>query len=184
MKRGAIVTAGLLLLFVSAAGAWADSIPPNDPRIIIGAGSGSADIITPNFTIFSPTGTSPGTSPCTLIQGPFSKVEKDCVFENSIGAAITGLDFVVGGVNASSVTCQNLANSAFSGCEVQTTPNGVDVGFFGGSIPDEGEFQVQLLGFPANTDFNTTASLAPEPATIALVLSGLGGLLTLRKRRA
>lgn len=72
MKTRIVVLITLLML--SAKWLRADSIDMRG-----GSGAGSA-ILTSVLTIASPTGTSPGTSPCILVQGAMQTNSPSCLF--------------------------------------------------------------------------------------------------------
>lgn len=181
--------------------AFADQIPSGDPVVKTGGGlpaaapsfattstMAPAAIITTSFDIVSPTGTSPGTSPCDLMQGTITTVSPDCFFQNQItvngaGEAITMLTFDAVGVDPSTVNCGFLTGSPFSACGVDPLgTNGTQVTFSDGTIPFGSDFTLDFEGFPANFDFGTTATATtPDPGTLTLVLAG--GLALLVRRR-
>lgn len=193
----------LLAAFVvlCTAQAQADSIPTGDPIIRTGGGGSAgavmlfadpaapAGIITPDFTIESPSGSSPATSPCILIQGTLMTSSPECLFENDItrkgaGLAIAQLLFDVGGLTpGTAVGCDFLTGSPFTKC-IPGTANAsgeAHVAFFDGLIPFHTDFTLDFEGFPANTSFVTTAGIVPEPGTLALFLGGIGALLVRRR---
>lgn len=204
MKRVYVIVLGMFFLSLSTV-ARADQLPANDPQIKTGGplAASSAEalalslpapaaIITPSFTIESPSGTSPvslpGGSPCELIQGPFTTTSPACYFENDIstdgvGDTITALTFDAMGIVSSTVTCGFLTASPFTSCSVESIPGGTQVDFSGGSIAFHSDFTLSFEGFPKNFGFSTTATTTPEPGTLALLLAGLG-CLGLRRRRA
>jgi len=174
--------------------AHADSIPIGDPVVKTGGsppaapGSAPAAIITLDFSILSPSGTSPGTSPCELIQGPFTTVSPQCFFQNEIsvngdGQTLNMLAFDAFGVDANTVNCGFLSGSPFSQCGVDPLEGnaGAEITFFGGLIPFGGQFTLDFVGFPQNFTFETTATATPDPSTFGLIL--LGGLAALIARR-
>jgi len=174
--------------------AHADQIPIGDPVVKTGGsppaapGSAPAAIITFDFNILSPSGTSPGTSPCELIQGPFTTVSPQCFFQNEIsvngdGQTLNMLTFDAFGVDPNTVNCGFLTASPFTECGVDPLGNnaGAEITFFGGLIPFGGQFTLDFVGFPQNFTFETTATATPDPSTFGLVL--LGGLAALIARR-
>jgi len=179
--------------------ASADSLPANDPAIKTGgplAASAAvfapsipapAGIITPEFTIESPSGTSPDTSPCILVQGGVSTPSPLCYFENDIttngvGDTISALIFDALGVDPTTANCGFLSGSPFTSCGIDSIPGGTEFSFNGGSIPFHDDFTLDFVGFPPNFGFPTSATTTPEPGTMALLLAGLGSLAIRRKR--
>ncbi len=199
MKIVHVIMLATLTLGLSAV-ASADSLPANDPQIKTGGPLGAssvaalaqpmgapAGIITPSFSIQSPSGTSPGTSPCVLIQGPFMTTSPLCYFENDIstdgvGDTISELTFDAFGISPSTVTCGLLLGSPFASCSVNSIPGGTEVDFTDGSIPFHDDFTLQFDGFPKGFTASGTATVTPEPGTMALLLAGLGSLAVRRKR--
>jgi len=174
--------------------AHADQIPIGDPVVKTGGmppaapGSAPAAIITLDFSIESPSGNSPLTSPCDLIQGPFTTVSPQCFFQNEVsvngdGQTLNMLTFDAFGVDPNTVNCGFLSGSPFAQCGVDPLGNnaGTEITFFGGSIPFGGEFTLDFVGFPQNFTFETTATATPDPSTLGLVV--LGGLAALIARR-
>lgn len=188
------------LLMCSVAVAKADQIPVGDPVVKTGGAGGQggspsssspAGIIIADFTILSPSGTSPGTSPCILIQSGIMTTSPECLFENDItlsgtGQTITELVFDAPGVPPNTVTCGFGNGSPFSGCGVDPFgENGSEISFFGGSIPFHSDFSLDFEGFPNNFSFTSTATTSsPEPGTLVLLLAGLGAGALLMRRMA
>jgi hypothetical protein len=190
----------LLALLITAAVpvANADQIPTNDPRVKTGGGPPlsiddlvPAAIITLDFTVESPSGTSPGTSPCILMQGGINTVSPQCLFQNEVslngtGLTITALTFDALGINPDSVTCGFLSGSPFSQCGVDPLSGnaGAEISFFDGAIPFGSDFTLDFEGFPQDFSFGTTAGATPDPGTFSLVmLGGLAALIARRKLR-
>src|SRR5215831_5125280 len=183
--------------------AYADSIPTSDPVIKTGGAAGGgapvrgasvpspAGLIVTSFSIFSSSGTSPGTSPCVLLQSGISTTSPACFFENDItvkgsGLAITSLTFDALGVPFNSTDqCGFLSGSPFSSCGVDPLPGaaGTEFTFTQGSIPFHGDFTLDLEGFPKNFTFSATAGTVPEPSTLVMFLTGIGALLVGRRLR-
>jgi hypothetical protein len=189
-----VVVCGVLAVF-SAATAKADQLSGSDPRVALGGDppSAPAGIITTSFSIVSPSGTSPATSPCVLMQGGISTSSPNCLFENDIsvsgvGETIYSLTLDAVGVAPSTATCGFLTASPLKDCGVDPLPsgNGTQFSFDVGSIPFHNDFTLSFTGFPSNFDFavqaGTTSTTVPEPGTLALLLTGMG-LATLRIRR-
>jgi hypothetical protein len=178
--RSRVMLLALFVAFCSVVGK-ANQLPPGDPVIRTGGidPPGSASIITSSFTIESPSGTSPGTSPCKLFQfGVLTSTSPTCLFENDInpngvGLTIASLTFDAplipfGLQDKCDVT--SLPNSPFANCRVDAlTGGGTQFTFFDGSIPFKTDFFLDFEGFPANTSFEATATV-PEPGTLELVL--------------
>ena len=197
MKLLRIVMVSIAVV-VCAATALAREFPlGTDPRIELG---GSPDpayptaIVTTSFTIVSPSGSSPSSSPCVLDEGTFSFTSPACFFENDVnpsgvGETITQLSFDIGGVSSSTVTCGFLTGTTgipFKDCSVSAFEGGTLVQFTDGSIPFHGDFTLDLLGFPKDQTFGGTATViaTPELGTMALMLSGFGIFLLHCKLRS
>jgi hypothetical protein len=184
-----------LLAMLGATLAHASTIPPPDPVIKQGGGdppSSPSPIFTPDFTILSPSGTSPATSACKLIEGTFTFTSPSCLFQDVInpsgaGEAITKLVFDIATVSPSTVNCALINMVDFATCVVGPfDETGTMVGFHGGKgIPYMGEFTLNFDDFPKNTSFSGLSTTAiPEPNTLALFLAGIGALLIGRRLRA
>ncbi|HEV2177325.1 MAG TPA: PEP-CTERM sorting domain-containing protein [Terriglobia bacterium] len=195
MRLNRILLSALLVLLCSGV-ALADNALGGDPVVKTGGGGGlaptgslgsvPAGIITTSFTITSPSGTSPGTSPCILTQGNIMTTSPQCLFENDIalngvGVTITSLIFDAPGIDPNTVMCGFLTGSPFLGCGVdQLEGGGTEISFFDGSIPFHADFTLDFEGFPQNFNFGGTA-ITPEPGTLALLLGGIGTLLGRRR---
>jgi hypothetical protein len=197
-----------LFVVLCATPVHASTIPAIDPHIKQGGGDPSSPtpISSSAFYILSPTGTSPAPgSPCELFQSFFGAppvmtgTSPDCFFQNVInpsgtGENITSLVFDVlhpGGV----VSCALLNTIDFKNCMVGSFDDGgAMVTFNNGVIPYKGDFNLQFIGFPANTDAgcspistcpqNAATSPIPEPGTLVLFVGGVGALLIGRGLRA
>ena len=116
------------------------------------------------------------------------------LLNNNSGVNWTSLKLVESGVPANLITC--LSPGAFANCSLSTVNgvttillSGVGQGLFG--IPAGHNFSITFgcgtgtgpnCGpWPADLDFTATANPVPEPGTIALVLTGLGGIITRRR---
>lgn len=108
-------------------------------------------------------------------------------FTNASGANWTNLKLTEVGVSANVITC---TTEAFASCIVSTI-NGVTTIFLSGvnknflGIPAGQNFSIQFgcVGetcWPGGLDFTATANV-PEPATMALLLTGIGGIVTRRR---
>ena len=201
------VAALSLVLALWAVPAHADSIPPDPHFKTGGAGGGTgavfrfagqpafATIIIPDFSILSPSGASPATSPCFLIQSTIKTQSNLCEFKNDItvggvAVAISKLVFDVGGlIPGTLVNCGFLAGSPFANCTPGTAnaDGFAQVTFSNGSVPFDAVFSLEYGSptdpFPPNSKSGVTASVSPEPGTLALFLGGIGALLIGRKLR-
>lgn len=144
-----------------------------DPVIRTGGGSGSVAISSPNFIIVSPSGNSPGTSDCILIQNGVSTPAPGCFFLNDIttgqgagntGSTITQLVFVASRVDFSgSLTCQlstalGGVSPWFTKCTAPSAAAPVVIFSGGSGIPFGGDFSVGFREFNTNSTFRVAAS--------------------------
>jgi len=177
------ICALVLLVVVGSALAFGDSV--NDPKIIIHGLSGAAP------STLCPEGK------CTNVGINFSfSVPKHgsgfLFFTNASGKNWTSLTLVETGVPASAISCiQNL----FLSCTSKTRENGsvaiVLSGIKGSKNPQIGILNGQsfAIGFaclsgscwPGGLEFTAHAGAVPEPGTIALMVTGLGALVSRRK---
>lgn len=110
-------------------------------------------------------------------------------FTNASGVDWTNLKLTEAGVSANVITC---TSTAFANCTVSTI-NGVTTLFLSGisqnfaGIPAGQNFSI-LFGcvdgncWPGGLDFTATANV-PEPGTVALMLTGLAGIVSRRRRQ-
>jgi hypothetical protein len=161
----AVVFIGLLNLPV----AKSQTLPP-DPAIRTGGGHGSVPITSPDFIIVSPSGDSPSTSDCVVIQHGVSTTAPGCFFVNQIvkddgktGVTIKGVFFVTGKTSFSGAlscaldTALGGVSPWFSKCTVATKLPVVT--FSGGSgIPFGGDFSFGFRQFNANATFLVVAA--------------------------
>jgi hypothetical protein len=166
----AVIFIGLL----SVPAAKAQATPP-DPAIRTGGGHGSVAITSPDFVIVSPTGDSPGTSDCLVIQHGVSTTAPGCFFVNKImtdeeeaggeaGATIRGVIFVVskasfsGALSCALDTTLGGVSPWFSKCTV--APNRIPVVIFSGGsgIPFGGDFSFGFRQFNTNATFRVVAA--------------------------
>jgi PEP-CTERM motif-containing protein len=109
-------------------------------------------------------------------------------FTNTSGVNWTNLQLTETGVSANVIGC---SSTAFANCTVSTINglttiflSGVNANFLG--ITSGENFSI-VFGcvkdacWPGGLDFTATANV-PEPATIALMLTGLGGIVTRRRQ--
>jgi hypothetical protein len=167
-----------ILFGVSAIVAYGQT--PVDPKVIFEKDPGApVSIVTPDFTISSPTGDSPGTSACGLAQGSLMNTSPSCSFKdeinlNGVKYGITQLVFDIAITPDELVTCGLINLADFSTCSVVTMDDGTlaVVTFSGGLIKYNTSFALSFDGFPPNTDFGGAASLTPEPNSLILMLTG------------
>jgi PEP-CTERM motif-containing protein len=165
MKR--IAALFIFLTVFSVIAALANSAP--DPRIIIKdpvCGSNCTSVGT-HFTF-----TSPASGSGALL------------FTNASDSSWHNLEFIESGVPASDITCS--APHTFMNCNVTTTNgvtkillSGIGTGFDG--ILVNHNFEISFAGWPTGGVHFTAIANVPEPATLALLLTGLGALATRRK---
>jgi len=154
------------LLFVCAATVHADGIPPGDPEIIVGEGTGSFVVTSLPFSFAIPG----DTTGCTV--NGLSGVCFDSF--NNTGGTIGSL-VITFPTAVTNVTC--LALSFFATC----TPSGNNAIYTGGTgIPQTHFFIFLQTGFPDGT---YTVSTVPEPATLGLLATGLSAIFAGRKLR-
>jgi hypothetical protein len=166
-----------MVLTVCVAAAHADSI--SDPRIIIRDPVGC-----PSHACVTVTGFTFGFSVPSAGFGVLN-------FLNASGSTWTSLVLTETGVAAANISCS--APGVFSCSVVALGTNAAKIvltataGFTG--IPNGNSFEV-VLGcvnstcWPSNLSVEGAANAVPEPASIALMLTGLGAVLTRRKLRA
>ena len=184
--RPAMLLSLAIVVFVN--GTAANATPTAHLTISMGgaSGGGASAISRASFSVESPSGSSPATSPCILIQGATQTSSPLCLFENdeSDGAQITSLSLDETNVAFGSTgSCAVLAASPLSKCSVLALPlGGFQFTFFGGSIPFHTDFTLDFAAFPPNQTFTATdtISTAPEPDTLVLLIGGLGAFLTFR----
>ncbi len=186
MKLSQVCVVVLLLVAASVA-AFGDSV--QDPKIIIRGVSGTS---APTFTGCPAQG-------CTKVGMTFSfgvpaSGKGALFFTNASGQNWTSLALIEKGVPASAVSCvQNL----FLSCTTRTLSNGaVEIllsGVKGAYNPLKGILNGQSFSirfacvdkscWPGGLDFIAHANVAaiPEPGTVALMITGLGAIVSRRK---
>jgi hypothetical protein len=160
----------VLLVAMGSAVAFGDSV--TDPTIIIRGVSGSSPSRVPvglNFTFSSP-------------KGGFGAL----FFTNASGKNWTSLRLIENGVPAADITC---STNLFLACTKITLENGsVEIILSGvkGLNPRNGilngqSFAITFSSWPKNpVEFTAHAGAIPEPSTIVLIVTGLGGLVSRR----
>ena len=181
------ICALVLLLIVGSVAAFADGI---DPKIIVG-GAGSGTLVK---------------GPCPLCVGVGSTFgftvpasgSGTLYFTNQSGVNWNSLALVEKGVPAADISCHS---SLFSSCTTETLKNGsVEIllsGVVGHAlwkdhgIPNGANFAISFSCvqggcWPGGLSFNghgsSSLTATPEPGTIALMVTGLGALVSRRKR--
>jgi PEP-CTERM motif-containing protein len=167
MKRTPALLTFILILTCGAAFANSNT----DPRIIIKdpVCGGACTSVGTHFSF-----TSPESGTGTLF------------FTNDSGVAWTSLRLVESGVAANSITCS--APHTFMHCSVTTSENGITTillsgvgqGFTG--IAAGHNFSIQFGEWPQGGVHFTAVANVPEPATLALFLTGLGAIVTRRRK--
>lgn len=166
--------------------ALADGI--KDPKIIIHGVSGGG---APNgFARCPPAG-------CTNVGMNFTlnvpaKGRGTLFFTNASGKNWTSLRLIEKGVPAAAISC---AQSLFLSCTIRTLENGaVEILLSGikgnntrNGIPNGASFAINFACvdgncWPGGLNFSGHAGAAPEPGTIALMVTGVGAILARRKR--
>jgi len=176
----------LLVLSLMCTGlAFADGI--QDPKIIIHGVSGGG---------FGPNRGCPP-SGCTNVGMNFSftvpqKGSGTLFFTNTSGKSWTSLKLIEKGVSAEAISC---AQSLFLSCTIRTLDNGsVEILLSGvkghnprNGIPNGASFSIGFACvkgncWPGGLGVSGHAGSAPEPGTIALMLTGVGAIVSRRKR--
>jgi hypothetical protein len=176
----------LLVLSLLCTGlAFADGI--QDPKIIIHGVSGGGS---PGLGHCPPGG-------CTGVGMNFEFTVPNhgsgtLFFTNTSGKNWTSLKFIETGVPAEAISC---AQSLFLSCSVRTLENGsVEILLSGikghnqrNGIPNGASFSVGFACvdgncWPGGLGIQAHAGSAPEPGTIALMLTGVGAIVSRRKR--
>jgi len=174
----------VLLSLLCAALAFADTV--KDPRIVIRGVQGGA----PTPAICPPGG-------CTNVgmDFEFSAPESghgNLFFTNASGKNWTSLKLIETGVPAAAISC---AQNLFLSCTITTLESGAvqillsgvngrnpKTGILAGSNFAIGFNCVDGSCWPGGLNFTAHASAAPEPGTIALMATGVGILVSRRKR--
>ena len=160
----------------------------NDPKIIIGGGTGSplSDTITVTgntFSFISPTGTSPGTSPC-IVNGI---TDPNCGIINGNDTTWASLTFFIHPIQGG-LSCDG--GSFFAFCDVNNQQGIVSFSqcfedSCGSGVGPGQFFAMSVEGFLAGSGFGVGANganPAPEPASLVLVLTGAAALLRRRRK--
>jgi hypothetical protein len=178
------ICAVALLLVIGSAMAFADGI--NDPKIIVRGANGNANVSCP------PSG-------CQGVGVNFNFVVPKfgtgtLYFTNTSGKNWTSLTLIEKGEPAADISC---AQSLFTSCTTKTLKNGsVEILLSGVNksgaqnartgIMNGQSFYIQFakvdgVGWPAGLAFSAHAGTAPEPETVALMVTGLIGIVSRRK---
>ena len=165
---------GIVVIALGSLAAYANSL---DPRIIIrdpvGCPTNNCVPVGLNFTF-------------TVPPAGFGLLH----FINVSGVTMNSLILTETGVAAANISC---TADIFSCGVVAFGQTGAKIVLTalvpGGGIPSGNSFEI-LLGcvnetcWPGGLQFTATANAVPEPGTMALMLTGLGALITRRKLRA
>jgi PEP-CTERM motif len=156
----------------------------NDPKVVIGGtGAPLLETVTVSgntFSFVSPSGTSPGTSPCIVN----SQTDTDCSIINGNDFTWSSLTFLITPTQGN-LSCDG--GSFFAHCTVNnklgiiTFSSGCVEDFCTSGIGPGGSFAMSVEGFLAGTGFGVTANGVPEPASLVLMMTG--ALVFLRRRR-
>jgi hypothetical protein len=135
----------------------------------------------------------PGCPACTFVQGTqfnFSTPASGSgfvFFNNASGIDWTSLKLVEFGVPSGAITC---ITDLFLNCSANSGPNGSTIILLSGLGPNFAgitsgiNFSIQFSCgsgcWPGNLPFHAVANV-PEPGTVVLLLTGLGGIITRRK---
>lgn len=176
------VKVAVLALAVAALCAPAFAEGVQDPQIIIRSGGGGTINITSlpfnvDPALVAVTPNQNNVFDCwaaTFTVGTGTLPGYTCVFQNETGAPLTGLAFTFGGSQG----------PLFGGGDIFGAwhQNGDAVIYFtGGAIAPGQEFFIDFVGFQPGTTFDVAP--VPEPATLALVGSGLAAIAIRRRRK-
>ena len=177
------ICAFALLLVVGSVMAFADGI--NDPKVIVqGVNGGGSPLLCP-------------AKGCTDVGVNFSftipKSGKGFLyFTNTSGKNWTSLTLIETGVPASAISC---SQSLFLSCTTKTVGDSVEIilkGIKGGQNARKGILNGQSfdIGFVCvgtscwtngGTTMSAHAGTVPEPGTVALMVTGLGAIISRRK---
>jgi hypothetical protein len=203
MKLNSLFVAGILVAALAFAvpAAKADGLPPGDP-IIKAAGAGfdaPAGIITQDFTIASPSGTSPldptdpTSSACVVTQASVIVTNSPaCQFQNDItdsgnGVDIDALIFELPSVAPASVNCDTAIEgdvSLFGTCSVASDGgDGTIVTFNNGTITYGTIFTLGFEGFTGGLVSSVDANV-PEPGVLMLLAIGFLALIGFGVKRS
>jgi hypothetical protein len=180
LRQGILVVA-LVCLGVTAA--RADGIP-NDARIIVGHGPDPNDcgkVQLPSFDI-SANGTGGGLKKCQNATG-----------DDWVGLTITGTTKA-----GESIVCKGDPADVFSSCTTEITLEGkkqlVTITLTGGEITANSFFFLDLNdnggpgngkgGWEGKLEVKPMLATVPEPASVVLLVAGLGGLWVRQKQRS
>lgn len=190
--RQARVAVWMAMAILALAGvAQANTIDPNDPQIIVRGGVGGTIHVTsdPFFTVvsFSPNSVGPGACNYYVPAGqqglPTGGIDPyfdhlGCGVFNESGSTIYTLVFTINpGQAPFFADCPPTICSS-----VLFDPNGTFAIFNLIGLGNGDDLFIEFIGFAPDTPINFHAGV-PEPGTLALMVTGLGALGLLRRRR-
>jgi hypothetical protein len=155
----------LLLISFCALQLSASVSTPSGPQISINAPNGSCAPVGLTFLFNADSGG--GGSLCFTNNSPETYWNMEIFVESSFQGALT---------------CDG---NQWVNCSVNEFGGFPTVVFWGGKIPQGASFDIDMSGFSANGLFrgNANETAIPEPTTIALIGSGLGALVSWRRRK-
>jgi hypothetical protein len=169
MKMLRVLPLCALLIFAFAGMAQANSVA--DPSIIVTSGGGSTSIFSTTFSFISATG-----STSTDVPGAN-------VFLNLSGVNFFTLIITIAPPTVGPFSCGVGIGAIFASCNVTGGGSSPVVFTFTGGPGAAGDFDITVAGWASGTTFNAQANV-PEPATMTMLLLGLGGMAVRRRFRA